>query len=139
MREIMLIIHFIGLAMGVGTSFAMMFIGFISSKMEAKEAEKFSLQAYKLGTMGHIGLTLSILTGGYLMTPFWKILPTNPALIIKLSLVVVLLGLLGVISSLAKKAKNGNSAEIMKKIKSLGIFTMLISITIITLAVYVFK
>jgi uncharacterized membrane protein len=139
MREVMLISHFIGLAMGVGTSLAMMFIGIASSKMEAAEAEKFTLKAMSLGTMGHIGLTILIVSGGYLMTPFWKILPSNPMLIAKLTLVLVLGALIGIISSYAKKAKAGVTAVYLRKIKNLGTFSLLTGIAIIILAVLVFR
>ncbi len=41
MREVMLILHFIGLTMGLGTSFAHAFLGIITSKMPADEATNF--------------------------------------------------------------------------------------------------
>jgi len=40
MREAMLIIHFLGLAMGLGTSFAIMFLGIAGSKMDKEEGKK---------------------------------------------------------------------------------------------------
>lgn len=135
----MLISHFLGLAMGVGTYFAMMFIGFASSKMEAEDAEKFSLKSLSIGTMGHVGLTLLIISGGYLMTPYWGILPSNPLLITKLSLVTVLAIVLGFLSAYARKAKNGNTQLYLKKIKRLGTFSLFTSIAIIICAVIVFR
>lgn len=39
MREAMLIVHFLGLAMGLGTSFAFMFLGMVSDKMEKEEGQ----------------------------------------------------------------------------------------------------
>ena len=67
MRDIMLIIHFIGLAMGLGTSLAFMFLGIASSKMEKKDAEQFTLKTLVLSRMGHIGLTPQTASqlGGY--------------------------------------------------------------------------
>ena len=55
MREVMLIIHFIGLAMGAGTAFGFLFLGIASSKFEKKEGEKFMVNALFLGKMGQIG------------------------------------------------------------------------------------
>ncbi|MCB0639038.1 MAG: hypothetical protein KDC54_20555, partial [Lewinella sp.] len=63
MREAALIIHFIGLAMGLGTSFAFMFLGIASSKMEKNDGINFMLKAMSISRMGHIGLTLLILSG----------------------------------------------------------------------------
>jgi len=40
--------------------------------------------------MGHIGITMLIISGLYLMTPFWKTLNARPLLITKLILVLVL-------------------------------------------------
>ena len=61
MRETMLIIHFLGLAMGLGTSFAFMFLGIAGSKMDKEEGKTFALKTFSLGTMGHIGLVMLIL------------------------------------------------------------------------------
>jgi uncharacterized protein with PQ loop repeat len=64
MKYFMMITHFIGLVMGLGTSFAFMFLRNVSSKMEEKEAQKFSLNIFALSKMGYIGLTLLIISGG---------------------------------------------------------------------------
>jgi uncharacterized membrane protein len=138
MRDAMLIVHFIGLAMGLGTSFAMMFIGMASTKMEKAEALKFQLNAFALSRMGHIGLVLLIISGGYLMTPFWKSLSSTPLLIAKLVLVLVLAALIGIVSAKAKRAKRGEPEMHMKTIKLLGNLAMLTAVAIVVLAVMVF-
>jgi len=61
----MLIVHLLGLVMGLGTSFA-------------------------LSTMHHLGITMLIISGLYLMSPFWMTLNARPLLITKLILVLVL-------------------------------------------------
>ena len=91
MKDIMLIIHFIGLVMGVGTSFAFIFLGRIKSKMEKSEGQIFSLNTLALGKMGQIGLLVLVISGGYLMTPHWQSLPHSFLLIAKLVLVTVLI------------------------------------------------
>ncbi len=139
MREVMLILHFTGLAMGVGTSFAMMFLGLTSSKMDKEEALKFKIRTTSIGTMGHIGLTLLVLSGGYLMTPYWSRLASSPVLITKLVLVLVLGALIGIISAMAKKAKKDNAELYLKKIDLLGKFSLVTSLAIIALAIYFFR
>lgn len=134
----MLVVHFLGLAMGVGTSFGFLFLGIASNKMEAAEADKFRKQSFALSTMGHVGLTLLILSGGYLMTPYWKSLTTLPLLMAKLSLVLVLAALIGIISSKAKKIKRGDAGTSVEQIAPLGRITMLVSLAIVILAVLVF-
>ncbi len=41
MREVMLIIHFIGLSMGLGTSIGFMILGNVASKLAKEDAKKF--------------------------------------------------------------------------------------------------
>lgn len=138
MRDVMLFFHFLGLAMGIGTSFAFMFLGMASAKMDAAESQKFRLNSFAISRMGHIGLTLLVISGGYLMTPYWKSLSTAPLLITKLVLVVALGALIGIISSKAKKAKSGDTEMHLKSIENLGKITLLIGLAILILAVSIF-
>lgn len=133
----MLIVHFIGLAMGLGTSFASLFLGMASAKMPPDEAQKFRMNTFVLSRMGHIGLTLLILSGIFLMTPFWSVLPEHPLLMIKLVLVILLAAIVGIISSKVRKAKNGDASQ-LKSIPTLGRFGLLTGILIVILAVYIF-
>src|SRR4051812_7549538 len=103
MRDFMLIIHLIGLTMGVDTSFAFMFLGIASSKMEPAEGKKFMLNTFALARMGQVGLALLIISGGYLLTNYLELIADMPLLIAKLSLVVVLVVLVTINSILAKK------------------------------------
>ncbi|GJM31441.1 MAG: hypothetical protein DHS20C18_04420 [Saprospiraceae bacterium] len=138
MRDIMLIIHFVGLAMGLGTSLAFMFLGIASAKMPKEEGMKFTLNAFALSKMGHIGLTLLVISGLFLMTPFWQALTTSPLLITKLVLVIVLGALIGIITATSKKAIAGDAATHLKKIEPLGKLSLLTAIAIVVLAVYIF-
>lgn len=138
MRDIMLIVHFIGLAMGIGTSFAFMFLGIASAKMEAAEGQKFRLNSFALSRMGHIGLAILIISGGYLMTPYWRALSSTPLLMAKLILVLVLAAMIGIVSVHARKAKQGQAEIHLKKIENLGKITMLVGLAIVILAVLVF-
>ncbi len=138
MREVMLIIHFIGLAMGLGTSIGFIFLGIAASKMEKEEARKFGLNAFAMSKMGQIGLVLLVISGLYLMTPFWKTLPVMPLLIVKLILVVVLIALITFMAFAMKKAKNGDLVAQQKTIPTLGRIAMLTVLIILTLAVFIF-
>lgn len=138
MRDFFLIIHFIGLALGIGTGFAYMFLGMSSSKMEKNEATKFNLNTFPLSKMGHIGLTLLVISGLYLITPYWGSLTSMPTLIIKLILVLVLFALTGIMSKYAKEAQKGNAEVYINKIKNISKPTLLIGIIIVVLAIYTF-
>ena len=138
MRELMLILHFIGLAMGMGTSFAHAFLGIAVSKMTPDEAIKFRVHTLVLSKMGNIGIILLAVSGLYLITPYWSVLSTLPLLILKLVLVVILVVLIAIINTYAKKAMTGDAAGELKKMELLGKMTLIISLAIVALAVYVF-
>ena len=138
MRDAMLIVHLLGLAMGLGTSFAFMFLGLAGSKMDKEEGKKFALNTFAISTMGHIGITMLIISGLYLMTPFWMTLNARPLLIVKLLLVLVLAISIIVTSVYAKRAKKGNTESNLKKIATLGKVSLLSGIGIVLLAVLTF-
>jgi uncharacterized membrane protein len=139
MRETALILHFIGLTMGLGTSFAHAFLDRIISKMDKEEAIKFRLQAMTLSRMGYIGIALLIISGVYLILPYWPTLPSNPLLILKLVLVLILVILILLIGRGAKEAFKGNAEKNLKKIEPMGKLTLLIGIVIVALAVFIFR
>lgn len=138
MREVMLILHFIGLTMGLGTSFAHAFLGIVTSKMTAAEATKFRLYSLVLSKMGNIGIVLLLFSGLYLITPYWNILLSLPLLILKLVLVMVLVVLITMINLSSKKAMKGDADGQLKKMESLGKMTLIIGVVIVILAVYIF-
>ncbi len=138
MRDIMLVIHFIGLVMGLGTGFAHMFLGIAGSKMEKAEAEDFAAKVVALDKMGVIGIILLILSGGYLMTPHWANLANLPLLMVKLTLVVILTVLIAVLVSLGKKVTNNSDINALHKMEKVGKITLPLGIIIVILAVLVF-
>ena len=139
MREVMLALHFIGLTMGLGTGFAQAFLGIAVSKMPPDEAIKFRLHSLVLGKMGTIGIVLLIFSGLYLITPYWKVLPTSPLLILKLVLVTILVVLITLINIASKKAKEGDAEAQFKKMGLLGKLTLTTGLAILVLAVIIFR
>ena len=139
MREAMLVTHFLGLTMGLGSSFAFMFLGRASSKMGKEEGQKFTINTFAMSRMGHIGLTLLVFSGLYLMTPFWSSLSSQPLLIAKLSLVLVLIVSVSLLSVYSNRAKKGDTDTNLKKIAVLGKVSLLSGIGIVTLAVLIFR
>lgn len=134
----MLILHFIGLTMGLGTSFAHAFLSTSTSKMQEQEAQRFQLHSLVLSRMGHIGIGLLIISGVYLITPYWQALSSLPLLIAKLILVFVLAILIVLIGIRSKRAKKGDAAVELRKMEFLGKMTLIIGIIIVILAVNVF-
>lgn len=138
MREVMLILHIIGIVMGMGTGFAHTFLGISMAKMKSDEAMKLSIQGLALTKMGNIGMILAVLSGLYLIIPYSSSLSENPLLILKLVLVFTLTVLITMINLFSTKVLNGEAAVYLKKIEKLGKICMLIDISIIILAVSVF-
>ncbi|GHB63856.1 hypothetical protein [Persicitalea jodogahamensis] len=138
MREVMLILHFIGLTMGLGTSFAHAFLGIIVSKTTHDEAIQFRLHSLILSKMGNIGIVLLVISGLYLITPYWSVLPTLPLLILKLVLIIILVVLIIIINIYSKKAMEGDAEEQLKKMELVGKMTMIIGLAIVILAVMIF-
>ncbi|MEZ5083068.1 MAG: hypothetical protein R2750_06430 [Bacteroidales bacterium] len=81
MRETALILHFIGLAMGLGTPIAFMILGITNAQMNKQESLDFRLKTLAISRMGQIGLVLLVISGLYLMTPYWSVLSHKPLLI----------------------------------------------------------
>jgi hypothetical protein len=135
MRVAMLIIHFIGIALGVGAGFASLFIGSANKNLSAQERPAFMLRLRSLGYMGLTGLILLIISGGYLATPYWIALESMPFFIAKLCLLT-----LAIIMDLhwRKAIKQGGGPN-LAAIPKLGKLAFPIGILIIILAVLQFK
>lgn len=138
MRDTTLILHFIGLAMGVGSGLGFLFLSIASGKMEPARQRQYMLGMFPLARMGQWGLVLLVLTGGYLMTPFWTMLGDMPLLMAKLVLVLVLGAVVGINFSLARKARKGDSSIPMERMSVLGRIALITSLAIVVVAVLVF-
>ena len=134
----MVIIHFIGLSMALGTGFANLFLGIAAAKLEPAERGSFMLKTMILIRMGHIGLGLLLISGFYLITPFWKILGDMPMLIAKLCFVVILIVLVSVISVIAKRAQKQGNPALLMKLRPFGMLNFFVAVTIVVLAVLSF-
>ena len=137
-RDILLVFHFIGLALGMGTSFSHMFLGIASTRMERGAC--LNLQraiARPLGLMGNIGLALLILSGTGLVFLYGSSLMQMPLFHAKMFLFVVLVGLIVPLNKLSKQIAEGDEQAIEKS-ERLGKITMPLGLAIIVLAVLSF-
>lgn len=138
MRDFFLFIHFIGLAMGIGTGFANLFLGAAAAKLEPAERGPFMLKTTVLVRMGQIGIGLLLLSGFALATPFWKSLSDMPTFMTKLALVVVLLVTITITSLQVRKANKENNPALLAKLKPLGMLNLILGIAIMIMAVITF-
>jgi len=138
MKDVALIFHFIGLAMGVGTSFGFLFLGFVAAKLEPSERGDFMKKALGLIKMAYVGLSLLVLSGIYLLSLQWGHILHCLLFQIKIGLVLVLIGLVLSIGSKAKKIQNNEEGVNLKDVKFLGRMALMTGVFIISLAVMVF-
>ncbi|HRY97859.1 MAG TPA: hypothetical protein P5550_02270 [Bacteroidales bacterium] len=139
MREVMLIMHFTGLALTLGMSFSLLFLKSTRMLSSDHESRAFAMRLFALHKMSHIGLTLLVLSGGYLMTPYWARLSTMPLMMTKLALVVLLIIWLTMLSISARKARKTPSVGNLSRVNLSGWLMLLTTLAIVVLAVLSWK
>jgi hypothetical protein len=138
MRDTLLVLHFLGLAMALGAGFSNIFLGRAAAKMEPAERASFLSKTLVLAPMGQIGLGLLILSGGGLATPYWKTLASMPLFIAKLCLVGYLLLSIITILIMVSRAKKSGNMGVLAKLKPLAMINFFVALTIVVLAVLSF-
>lgn len=138
----LLFLHFLGLALGVGSSFAMLQLGAAARDLSQEERVKFMLRASAVVKNGGIGLGLLILSGlgmlfvrgvGEVMA--WG----GPAFHAKLTLIVIFIGLFGYVQTVLKKAREAGGGPLMARLPKLGAALLVLGLLIMVTAVIAFK
>lgn len=135
MHEVMLIMHFLGLTLTLGMSLSLLFLKSTRMLSSDHESRAFAMRLFALHKMSHIGLTLLVLSGGYLMTPYWASLSTMPLMTAKLALVIVLVIWLIMLSVSARKARKTPSVGNLSRVSLSGWLMLLTTLAIVVLAV----
>ena len=138
MRDLMLIFHLLGVVMAVGNSLGQFFLGITASKMTIQESDFFLTKALYMNYMGKLGLTILILSGGYLMTPYWGLVTVHPALFAKLVFVLIITVLVVISAIISKKVKKEGGEKNLARIRNINFLNVLLGIIVIILAVSVF-
>lgn len=141
MQDFFLIIHFVGLALGVGTSFATLRLGLATKDLPPAERAQFFKYAMALGKNGSLGLALLIASG--LCMLFTRGVTTvfgagGAAFHVKLTLVLVLAGLLGFTQVLVKRVREKQDAQAMATLAKVGPVMLLTGLGIVVTAVLAF-
>lgn len=138
----LLFLHFIGLALGVGTSLAMFTLGASTKDLPAEERAKFMLRASVLRKNGSYGLALLILSGVAMFVmrgPAQVMVWGGGAFHAKLTLVVILCGVFGYTQVVAKKVREAGGGPLMGKLAKLSLTMLVLSLAIVLSAVIAFK
>jgi uncharacterized membrane protein len=138
----LLFLHFLGLALGVGTGFAMFTLGAATRELPAEERAKFMLRAGALRKNGSGGLGLLLLTGlgmFFLRGPKETFAWGGGAFHAKLTLIVILIGVFGYMQSVLKKVREAGGGPLMAKLPMLSVINLVLSVGIMICAVLAFK
>ena len=141
MLDLWLIIHFVGLALGVGAGFAALTLGLATRGMPPAERGEFMRRASIVGKNGSFGLLLLIISGLGLMigrgidvVMAWG----GPMFHVKLTLVVILIGTSGYLQVLARKARSSDGAAAAARIPIVSRVGLLLGLSIVVFAVLAF-
>src|SRR5689334_21775191 len=137
--QLLLILHFLGLAMGFSVSFAGMVMGAMIARAKPEERPVLGRFLPMMSRVGDIGLVL--LWGSGLSLLFWKwggFANTPPTFHAKITLVVALTLLVGYIHALQARIKRGDSA-VQGRIETAGKVAFLLAVSIVVLAVLSFN
>jgi uncharacterized membrane protein SirB2 len=138
LNQLLLVLHFLGLAMGLSVSFSSMVMAGLIDKAAPAERPVLGRFPFAMSRVGDIGLTLLIISGVGLLFLKWGGFSAMPVTFhIKLALVVVLIGLVGYMHSLQKKMRNGD-ASAAARIQVVGKFAFLTALAIVVFAVLSF-
>ena len=138
LNQILLILHFLGLAMGFSVSFSNMVMGGIIGKAAPAERPVLGRFPPVMTRVGDIGLVLLWLSGFGLLFLKWGGFSAMPATFhIKLTLVFLLTGVIGYIHALQAKLKRGDAAA-AARIQVVGKVAFVLAVSIVVLAVLSF-
>jgi hypothetical protein len=142
MYDVLLMLHFIGLAMGVGTSFAMLTLGSTARKLPPEERGVFFGRVGGLAKNGSIGFLLLVATGlGMLFDRGVSVMfqVGGGAFHGKLALVVILAGCLGYSQVLRKRLReSGGTGPAAATLPKLGMAMLALGVGIVVTAVLAF-
>ncbi len=138
LNEVLLILHFVGLAMGLAVPFSSIVMQGLVAKAAPLEQPVLMRFSPAMSRVGDIGLALLLVTGVTLVfTKYggFAIMPWQ--FHVKLAAVALLVALVGYIHVLMGKARKGDAAA-AARIPIVGRFTFLLALTAVVFAVLTF-
>ena len=138
LNPVLLMLHFLGLAMGLSVSFSGMVMQGLMARAAASERPVLARFPGRMAIVGHAGLGLLWVTGLTLVFTKWGGFGALPwQFHVKLTAVVLLTITVGYITGQMKKAAAGDAAA-MARIQNAGKFAFLLALTAVVFAVLTF-
>lgn len=138
-NKILLMLHFLGLAMGLSVAFANVTMAVLISKAAPSEKPILGRFPLAMTRVGMMGLSLLWATGLTMVFTRWHGFATLPPTFhVKLTAVVLLTITVGYIQHLEKRVRKGDSAAITR-IESVGKVSFTLALIAIVFAVLTFN
>ncbi len=141
MLDFLLILHLIGLALGVGTGFAMLTLGLSTADMVPADRGAFMRRASVITRNGATGLALLILSGvglvlvrGVSFVMEWG----GPMFHIKLTLVAIMIGVFGYLQVLLRQSRTADGAAAAARIPIVSRVMLVLGVSVVVFAVLAF-
>ncbi len=138
MRDVWLITHFIGLALGVGSSAIGVTLGLATRKLSPEERKNLMQKISVLPKVGSVGLILLLVSGFALLHPYLSSMKSMPMLHVKLTLVGIMLVIFGTVQILGRRVRLGTAGSAAKWMPRLGMTNFILTLGIIVTAVLAF-
>lgn len=139
---VLLMLHFVGLAVGVGASFSLFTLRRASANLPDAERVSFMLRALSVAKNGSYGLLLLLVSGlamFFMRGPALVMAMGGPALHAKLTLVVILCGVVGYSQALGKRARVAGGGPALSKLPAVSNAILALGVAIVISAVLAFK
>lgn len=139
---VLLMTHFLGLALAVGASFALLTLRRASAQLESGERVKFMLRALGVSKNGSVGLLLLLVSGlgmFFMRGPGAVLAAGGPPFHAKLTLVVILCGVFGYSQVLSKRAREAGGGPALAKLPRVSMAILLLGVAIVISAVLAFQ
>lgn len=138
LNQVLLILHFLGLALGLSASIASLLVGRMMATATANDRAVLARVPPVTGRAGDIGLVLLWISGLALVFTRWGGFGSLPGMFhAKLTAVVVLTGLVGFTHALQKRARLGSTSA-PATLATVGRAILLLGVAIVVLAVLAF-
>jgi hypothetical protein len=139
---VLLMIHFVGLAVAVGASFALFTLRKAAKDLPDAERTSFILRALSVTKNGSYGLVLLLASGLgmlFMRGPGAVMAAGGPAFHAKLTLIVILCGVGGYSQALVKRARQAGGGPALAKLPAVSSAILLLGVGIVIAAVIAFQ
>jgi len=134
MKEVMLIIHELGLVITIGSSLFFLIIKNSLKLAFDQDAVAFQKISSKFRKSTYLGLLIMIISGGYLMTPYWAHFAQMPMIHIKMTIVIIWLLTLAVLGMTTKSVKQKSHEKYFSRLVLIHILSVLYGILVVIIA-----